>query len=98
MSNENTKHENAAGHGSYERQDLRVPGILYFLLAIVVATVICLFGLKGLYAISRTSRKKFAARGGIVGRAWFRRIRGVSLRDIRRHVSSPKLEEDERAS
>lgn len=49
MSNR-TKHENAAGHGSYERQDLKVSGILYFLLGLVVVTVICLLALRGFYA------------------------------------------------
>jgi hypothetical protein len=45
-----TKHENTAGHGSFERQDLQVSGILYFLLALAVVTGICLIGLRGLYA------------------------------------------------
>ena len=45
-----TKHENTAEHGGYERQDLQVSGILYFLLTIVVVVVICLFGLRGLFA------------------------------------------------
>jgi hypothetical protein len=45
------KHENASGHGGYERQDLEVSGILYFLLAIVVGIVICVIGLKGLFAV-----------------------------------------------
>jgi hypothetical protein len=48
MSNQ-TKHENTTGQGSFERQDLQVSGILYFLLTLVVITVICLFGLAGLY-------------------------------------------------
>jgi hypothetical protein len=43
-----TKHEN--GHGSFERQDLQVSGILYFLLTIVVVTILCLFGLRGVFA------------------------------------------------
>jgi hypothetical protein len=50
MSNETTKHDNAAGHGGFERQDLQASGILYFLLTIVVVVVICLFGLRGLFA------------------------------------------------
>ena len=50
MSNETGKHESVNGHGSYERQDLQVSGILYFLLALVVATVLCVFGLRGFYA------------------------------------------------
>src|SRR5208282_2384905 len=43
-----TKHEN--GHGSFERQDLQVSGILYFLLSLVVVTALCLVGLRGVYA------------------------------------------------
>jgi hypothetical protein len=45
-----TKHENTTGRGSYERQDLQVSGILYFLLSLVVVTAICLIGLRGLFA------------------------------------------------
>jgi hypothetical protein len=43
------KPENTTEHGGYERQDLPVSGILYFLLTIVVVVVICLFGLRGLF-------------------------------------------------
>jgi hypothetical protein len=50
MSNDKVKHENPNGHGDFERQDLQPSGILYFLLSLAVATVICMFGLKGLYA------------------------------------------------
>jgi hypothetical protein len=45
-----TKLENTTEHGGYEHQDLQVSGILYFLLTIVVVVVICLFGLRGLFA------------------------------------------------
>lgn len=44
------KHENAAGHGSYEHQDLQASAVFYFLLAIVVGIVICVIGLRGVYA------------------------------------------------
>jgi hypothetical protein len=44
-----TKHENTTEQGGYERQDLQVSAILYFLLTIVVVVVICLFGLRGLF-------------------------------------------------
>jgi hypothetical protein len=44
------KHGNAAGHGDYERQDLQPSGILYFLLGLGIATLLCIFGLRGLYA------------------------------------------------
>jgi hypothetical protein len=39
-----------AAHGSYERQDLQVRGILYFLLTLGIVTVLCIFGIRGLYA------------------------------------------------
>src|SRR5580704_8018894 len=38
-----TKHANATEQGGYERQDLQTSSVLYFLLAILVVTVICLF-------------------------------------------------------
>jgi hypothetical protein len=47
---DDTKHENTTGHGSFERQDLQVSGILYFLLTIVVITAVCLLGIRGFYA------------------------------------------------
>jgi hypothetical protein len=47
---DHTKHENTTEHGGYERQDLQVSGILYFLLTIVVVVMICLFGMRGLFA------------------------------------------------
>jgi hypothetical protein len=50
MSDE-TKHENTAGHGGYEHQDLQASSILYFLLTIVVGIAICIIGLKGLFAV-----------------------------------------------
>ncbi|HZW81361.1 MAG TPA: hypothetical protein VFF50_12885 [Candidatus Deferrimicrobiaceae bacterium] len=52
MNNETPKHgnSNSEEHESYEHQDLRPAGILYFLLTLVVVTVLCMFGLKGLYA------------------------------------------------
>src|SRR5271170_2558541 len=45
-----TKLENTTERGGYEHQDLQVSGILYFLLTILVVVVICLFGLRGLFA------------------------------------------------
>jgi hypothetical protein len=39
------KHEN----GGYEHEDLGSSGILYFLLVLGVATIVCLAGIKGLY-------------------------------------------------
>jgi hypothetical protein len=49
MSNETTKHESTNGHGSYEHRDLQASSILYFLLILLVATMLSLFGLRGFY-------------------------------------------------
>jgi hypothetical protein len=43
------KHDTANGHGSFEHQDLQVAGIVYFLVALIVITVLCLIGIRGLY-------------------------------------------------
>jgi hypothetical protein len=46
---EEIKHENAAGHGSFERQDLTPRGIFYFLGTLIAVTILCLFALDGLF-------------------------------------------------
>jgi hypothetical protein len=46
---EETQHENTAGHGSFERQDLQPSGILYFLLALVVMLLVCIVALVGVF-------------------------------------------------
>jgi hypothetical protein len=56
MSSE-AKHENTNGHGSYARQDLKPSGILYFLLALAVATLLCILGIKGLYSFLERREK-----------------------------------------
>ena len=43
------KHDNNNGHGSFEHQDLQVAGIVHFLIALIAITVLCLFGIRGLY-------------------------------------------------
>jgi hypothetical protein len=45
------KHGNSAGQGSYERQDLKASSILYFLFGLGVATLLCIFALRGIYAL-----------------------------------------------
>ncbi|MGA9544137.1 MAG: hypothetical protein WBQ85_11235 [Candidatus Sulfotelmatobacter sp.] len=45
-----TKHENAAGHGGFERQDLQPRGILYFLLGLVMFLLLSALGIRGVYA------------------------------------------------
>ena len=96
MSKETTKNENAGGHGGYEHQDLQVSGIFYFLLALIVVTVICLFGLRGLYAyLEHYEKSSEPAVNALV----------TNVPEDTRHIApgypqtafpSPKLEEDER--
>jgi hypothetical protein len=45
-----TKNENAAGHGGFEHQDLQPSGILYFLLGVAMLLLISILGIRGVYA------------------------------------------------
>jgi hypothetical protein len=96
MSDETQKQGNGEEHGSFEHQDLQAGAILYFLLTLGVVTVICLFGLKGLYTyLERRERASQPAVNPLV----------TNVPEDTRHVApgypqsafpSPKLEEDER--
>jgi hypothetical protein len=48
MSDE-TKHANSNGHGDYERSDIGVSGVVYFLIGLAVALVVSYFVVDGLY-------------------------------------------------
>jgi len=45
-----TEHENSTGHGSYERRDVGIAGVLYFLVGLAVAGVIVHFVVSGLFS------------------------------------------------
>src|ERR1700686_2691311 len=96
MTNDTTKHENSPGHGSFERQDLQVSGILYFLLAMVVVTLICLFGLRGLYAYLEHYEKSSQPAGNVLVTNVPEDTRHVAPGYPQSAFPSPKLEEDER--
>jgi hypothetical protein len=97
MNNETGKHENAAaGHGSYERQDLQVSGILYFLLTLIVVTVICLFFLKGLYAYLERHEKTLAPSVSPLVTNIPADTRHIAPGYPQSAFPNPKLEEDER--
>jgi hypothetical protein len=90
------KHETTAEHGGYEHQDLQASSILYFLLTIVVGVVICMIGLKGLFAVLNHREKALEPPVNPLV---------VNVPADMRHVApgypqgafpSPKLEEDER--
>jgi hypothetical protein len=49
MSDEVKNPGSAGAHESYEHQDLQVSGIVYFLVSLLIVTVICMFGLEGFY-------------------------------------------------
>ncbi len=43
------KSENQAGHGDYERRDIGIAGVVYFILALALATALVHLALAGLY-------------------------------------------------
>ena len=47
--NHDLKHEKVPGHGDYERRDIGVAGVLYFLLGLLVAGGIAHFIVQGVY-------------------------------------------------
>lgn len=46
---EETQPENHAGHGDYERRDIGIAGVVYFILALALATALVHLALAGLY-------------------------------------------------
>lgn len=47
--NHDTEHVKVPGHGDYERRDIRAAGVLYFLLALLIAGGIVHFVVQGIY-------------------------------------------------
>jgi hypothetical protein len=96
MTQDNRKHDHVPAHGSYERQDLQPAGIVYFLLGLAVVTVLCIFGLRGLYSfLDHRERGSQAPVSPLI----------TSVPEDPRHVApgypqgtfpNPQLEEDER--
>jgi hypothetical protein len=90
------KHDDPNGHGSFEHQDLKAGAILYFLAMLGIVTVMCLFGLKGLYTfLDHREKASQPAVNPLV----------TNVPEDTRHIPrgypqavfpSPKLEEDER--
>jgi hypothetical protein len=90
------KHATTPDHGGFERQDLAPSGILYFLLALGVATVLCLFGLRGLFEyLDRRSKTSQPEVNPLVTNVPSD-TRHVALGYPQSTFPSPKLEEDER--
>lgn len=95
MDNE-IKHANPNGHGSYERQDLQVRGILYFLLGLVVVTAICLFAMRGVFAYLEHREKESQPRLSPLVTTVPEDSRHVAPGYPQSAFPNPKLEEDER--
>src|SRR5258708_16093257 len=95
MSDE-SKHDNAAGHGRYERQDLKVSGILYFLLGLVVVTLLCILALRGLFAFLEHREKGLPPPVSPLVTNVPADSRRVAPGYPQSAFPNPKLEEDER--
>jgi hypothetical protein len=96
MSKEISKPENSGGHGSFERQDLQASGILYFLLALVIATGLCLFGLRGLYDFLDHREKALQPPVNPLVKNVPADTRQITPGYPQSAFPNPKLEEDER--
>lgn len=91
-----TKHENNAINGGYERRDLQPSRIIYFLLALVVATALSLFGLRGLYVyLDHREKADQPAVNPLLTNAPGE-TRHIAAGYPQAAFPSPKLEEDER--
>jgi hypothetical protein len=96
MNNKSPQPANSEDHGSFEHQDLRAGSVLYFLLTIAIVTVLCMFGLRGLYVfLDHRVRASQSEVNPLV----------TNVPEDTRHVApgypqtafpSPRLEEDER--
>jgi hypothetical protein len=89
-------HVNSAKHGDYERRDVTIPGILYFLLGLFVAGVFTYFIGRGLFAfLERQATKDQAPLSPLVTNAPVD-TRHVAKGYPQSAFPDPKLEEDER--
>jgi hypothetical protein len=96
MSDHTAKSENANGQESFEHQDLKPAGVFYFMLALLVITVLCLLGLRGLYAfLDQRSRAQQPPVNPLVTHvpADTRNVPSGYPQSV---FPNPKLEEDER--
>ena len=91
-----TKHGNATGNGGYERQDLQVSGILYFLLTIVVGTAICVAGLRVVFAFLDHREKTLQPPVNPLATNVPTDTRHIAPGYPQNAFPNPKLEEDER--
>jgi hypothetical protein len=90
------KHENAAGHGSFEHQDLVPRGVFYFLATLIVVTILCLFALDGLFHFLDAREKASQPAVNPLLTNVPEDTRRIAPGYPQTVFPSPKLEEDER--
>jgi hypothetical protein len=91
-----TKHENAPRNSGYERQDIEVSGILYFLLGLVVITLLSIVGIRGLYAVLDHREKTLQPPVNPLATNVPADTRHIAPGYPQTVFPNPKLEEDER--
>jgi len=94
--NDEIKPGNAGGHGSFERQDLQPSSILYFLLSLAVATVLCIVLLRGFFVFLDSREKALQPPVNPLVTNVPADTRHVAPGYPQTVFPSPKLEEDER--
>jgi hypothetical protein len=98
MSHENN-HESSAGHGGFERRDIRPSGVLYFLAGLAVAGLIVHFLVTGVYAYleKRTEVRQAPVSPLVADAPADTRRLTVDYRDyLKQKFPTPRLEIDER--
>jgi hypothetical protein len=90
------KHESTTGHGSYEHQDLQASGILYFLLGLAVITLLCILGLRGVFAVLDRHEKALEPPVNPLVTNVPADTRHIAPEYPQNAFPNPKLEEDER--
>ena len=96
MNNQISPHGKPEDQESFEHQDLNAASIVYFLVALVGVTVVCLFVLKGLYSYLDQREKASQSAVNPLVRNVPEDTRHVAPGYPQSAFPSPKLEEDER--
>ncbi len=90
------KHANTTGHGDYERRDIGVGGVLYFLAALVAGGLLVHFVVSGFYSyLEKRSNAEQTPMSPLIEKAPTD-TRHVSRDYPQTAFPSPRLEEDER--
>jgi hypothetical protein len=98
MTNE-TNHANSAGHGNYERSDIGIAEVLYFLLALVVFGLIAHFVATGVFHFleKRSEAEQTPVSPLVTNAPEDTRHLAVDYRDyLKQNFPAPQLEIDER--